>query len=93
MTDDQRDRQAGDAQDEIDETLEPGRETSSPEHAAQQDFAARASMMSNAFPGSATPVSGAIIGSGGDLEMDPRTEEEEIADEREGRRLPPHESR
>jgi hypothetical protein len=93
MTEFDRDRRARAAQDEIDETLDPGQETAAPEQAAQQDFAARSSMMSNALPGGANPVAGAVIGSGGELGMDPTTDEEEISDDREGRRPPPEEAR
>jgi hypothetical protein len=93
MSEIERDRRDVPAEDEIDETLEPGRETADTEQAAQQDFAARTSMMSNALPGGANPVAGAVIGSGGELGMDPATDEEEITDDREGRRPPPEEAR
>jgi hypothetical protein len=74
------------AEDEIDETLDAGPEEAAPEHAAQQDFAARTAMMSNALPGGASPAAGAVIGSGGELGLDPTTDEGEGADHDEGRR-------
>ena len=81
MNDQQRDPRPADAEDEIDETLAPGEETAAVDEAAQQDFATRNVMMSNALPGGASPVAGAVIGSGGELGMEPETEEPGIRDE------------
>lgn len=80
--DDQRtdERRAG-AEDEIDETLEAGRETAEIDEAAQQDFATRNVLMSNALAGGASPVAGAVIGSGGEMGMEPETEEPGLGDE------------
>lgn len=87
MNDQQTDPRLADAEDEIDETLQPGRETAAIDEAAQGDFATRNVMMSNALPGGASPVAGAVIGSGGEMGMEPEAEEpgldDEDADERE----------
>jgi hypothetical protein len=93
MSEMERERRARSAEDEIDETLEPGGETAEPEQAAQQDFAARTSMMSNAMPVGSSPVAGAVIGSGGEMGMDPTTDEEEVEDERAARQPPSEEAR
>ncbi len=61
-------------EDEIEETLEPGPEDADPEHVAQQDFAARNVIMSNALQGGASPAAGGVIGSGGQLGMQPVAE-------------------
>lgn len=66
--------------DEIDDTLEPGREHATGDQAEQQDFAARNVAMSNALPGGAQPAAGAVIGSGGSLGMEPETTEERNPD-------------
>ena len=51
------------------------------DEAAQQDFATRNVLMSNALPGGASPVAGAVIGSGGEMGMEPETEEPGLGDE------------
>lgn len=61
-----------------------------PREAAQQDFAARNVIMSNALQGGASPAAGAVIGSGGELDMQPETDETLADDEDE---LPDHERR
>lgn len=91
MNTDERDSRNVRAEDEIDETLDAGPEEAAPDHAAQQDFAARASMMSNALPGGASPAAGAVIGSGGELGLDPSIDDDEGADA-EGRRRAPEEA-
>jgi hypothetical protein len=68
-------------QDEIDETLQPGPEDQAPDETEQQDFALRNVAMSNAIPGGAQPAAGAVIGSGGELGMEPETDEEKVAEE------------
>lgn len=65
-------------QDEIDATLRPGPEDQPVDDTEQQDFALRNVAMSNALPGGAQPAAGAVIGSGGELGMDPETDEEQI---------------
>ncbi|HUG48606.1 MAG TPA: hypothetical protein VMP67_09355 [Candidatus Limnocylindria bacterium] len=47
-----------------------------PADAAQQDFGARNVIMSNALQGGASPVAGGMIGTGGELGMQPSTDEE-----------------
>jgi hypothetical protein len=76
VTDLRREQGRGREQDEIDETLEPGPEDAAPDEVEQQDFAARNVMMSNALPGGASPAAGAVVGSGGDLGMEPETDQE-----------------
>jgi hypothetical protein len=58
------------------------------EDTAEQDFAARNVLMSNALQGGASPVAGALGGPEDGLEMQPQTDEEEL--EAEGK-LPPEE--
>ena len=48
--------------------------------AGQQDYGMRNVAMSNAFPGFGQPAAGAVIGSRGELDMQPETDEE-VADE------------
>ena len=81
MTEPGREKSKGYEPDEIDETLEPGPEDAAPDEVEQQDFAARNVMMSNAMPGGASPAAGAVIGSGGELGMEPETNEETAPDE------------
>lgn len=76
VTDLRREQGQAHEQHEIDETLEPGPEDAAPDEVEQQDFAARNVMMSNALPGGASPAAGAVIGSGGELGMEPETDEE-----------------
>ena len=66
--------------DEIDAAAEGGREPGevSRDNAEEQDFAARNVIMSNALPGGASPAAGAIIGSGGDLGMEPEAAADEL---------------
>jgi hypothetical protein len=78
----QRRRQG--AEDEIDEALDRGDERAEPEDAKEQDLALRGTMMSNAIPGGSAPAAGAVIGSGGELGMDPTIDEAEL-EERERR--------
>lgn len=68
------------AQDEIDETLQRGEERAEPDDAREQDLALRGTMMSNAIPGGSAPAAGAVIGSGGDLRMDPTIDEADLED-------------
>ena len=72
-------RQASDALPE--DELEPA------DAAEQQDFGARNVIMSNALQGGASPAAGAVS-SGGELGMQPTTDEELADDEAE---LPAHE--
>ena len=74
------------ADDEIDETVDGGPEEAAAEQAAQQDFATRTAIMSNALPGGASPAAGAVIGSGGELGLDPTTDDAEETDDGQGRR-------
>ena len=64
--------------DEIDETLQPGPEHAAAEDVEEQDFATRNVLMSNAIPGGTSPAAGAVIGSGGQMAMEPETDEEEV---------------
>ncbi len=80
MTEQERDRRMVEAEDEVDETVEPGPESAAMDEAAQQDFATRNVMMSNALPGGASPVAGAVIGSGGEMGMEPEAEEPGVED-------------
>lgn len=66
--------------DEIDQTLDDAAPDSTFDAAAQQDFALRNVAMSNTLtPGAAAaPAAGAVIGSGGDLGLDPTTDEEDL---------------
>jgi len=73
VTDLRREQGLDREQDEINETIEPGPEDAAPDEVEQQDFAARNVMMSNALPGGASPAAGAVVGSGGDLGMEPET--------------------
>jgi len=59
--------------DEIDQTLSDAAPDSTVDAAAEQDFALRNVAMSNTLtPGAgAAPAAGAVIGSGGDLGLDP----------------------
>jgi hypothetical protein len=75
MTDQDAQQRIERAEDEIDETLQPGEEFAERDQVAQQDFAARGAMMSNALPGGASPFAGAVIGSGGELGMEPEIDE------------------
>jgi hypothetical protein len=61
-----------------------------PRDAAEQDFAARNVIMSNALQGGASPAAGGVIGSGGELGMQPETDEA-LADDED--QLPDHERR
>ncbi len=63
-----------------------------PADAAEQDFGARNVIMSNALQGGASPAVGGVTGSGGELGMQPQTDEE-ILDEEGEEGLPPHETR
>ena len=72
------DKPVGSSSDEIAKTVEPGPEDTTEEQAEQQDFAARNVAISNALPGGTSPAAGAVIASGGDLGMQPETDEEEI---------------
>ncbi len=83
MDQNERERRRQGADDEIDETLRPGEERAEPDQARQQDFATRGAMMSNAIPGGSAPVAGAVIGSGGELGMEPTTDEEKVEAEEE----------
>jgi len=70
--------------DEIDETLSDRDPASSQENAAAQDFALRNVAMSNTLGQSGAavaPAAGAVIGSGGDLPLEPHVDrrEEEAA--------------
>jgi hypothetical protein len=73
------------SRDEIDETIEPGPEDAEREQVEEQDFATRNVIMSNALPGGASPAAGGVIGSGGELSMQPETDEEVV----EGEATPP----
>lgn len=68
--------------DEIDRSAESGDdagpEERRPADAGQQDFAARNVIMSNALQGGASPAAGAVIGSGGEMGMQPSTDEQEV---------------
>lgn len=77
-----------DADRQQDQELAPDDELE-PTDAAQQDFGARNVIMSNALQGGASPAAGAVIGSGGELGMQPQTDEA-LADDDE---LPGHERR
>ena len=70
----------GRPQDEIDDTIQPGPEDQTPDQTGQQDFALRNVAMSNALPATPQPAAGAAIGSGGELEMDPNVDDNEVAD-------------
>jgi hypothetical protein len=69
----------------VDESAE-GQPTEPPEQPAeaaeQQDFATRNVIMSNALQGGASPAAGGVIGTGGELGMQPSTDEE-LAEEDE----------
>ncbi len=79
MTDEARQREPFE-HDEIDQTLSDAAPDSTLDGAAQQDFAMRNVAMSNTLtPGAAAaPAAGAVIGSGGDLGLDPTTDEEDL---------------
>ncbi|MBA3307054.1 MAG: hypothetical protein H0T04_00045 [Chloroflexi bacterium] len=66
--------------DEIDQTLSDAAPDSSFDAAAQQDFAVRNVAMSNTLTAgaAAAPAAGAVIGSGGNLGLDPTTDEEDL---------------
>ena len=51
----------------------------------EQDFALRNTMMSNALPNTGQPAAGAIVGSEGDLGMQPETDEEIVGGDDEDR--------
>jgi hypothetical protein len=76
VTEQRREQGQGYEQDEIDETLEPGPEDAAADEVEQQDFATRHVVMSNALPGGASPAAGAVLGSGGEMGMEPETDEE-----------------
>jgi hypothetical protein len=77
-------------QDEIERATDPQpEEERDPTDVAEQDFATRNVIMSNALQGGASPAAGGVIGSGGELGMQPPTDEE-VQDE-EG--LPADENR
>jgi hypothetical protein len=80
-------------QDEIERSAERGDQAQDeiePRDAAQQDFASRNVIMSNALQGGASPAAGSVIGTGGELGMQPETDEA-LTDEEE--ELPAHETR
>ena len=87
------DEQVNPERDEIERAQEAGDEASpdelEPVDAAQQDFGARNVVMSNALQGGASPAAGGVIATGGELGLQPETDEE-LEDEGE---LPPHERR
>ncbi len=63
-----------------------------PVDAGQQDFAVRNVIMTNTLQGGASPAAGGIIATGGELGMQPSTDEDLVQDaDEEG--LPPHERR
>ncbi len=70
--------------DEIGETASDSPPESSADNTAQQDFAVRNVAMSNTLGttgmAAAAPAAGAVIGTGGDLAMEPRTEDERRPD-------------
>lgn len=82
MTDQTRDRREP-VEDELEETLGPGPEREEPEDTEQQDFATRNVIMSNALPGGSSPVAGAVIGSGGEMGMDPVVDEADVEERQE----------
>jgi hypothetical protein len=61
-----------------------------PRDVAEQDFATRNVIMSNALQGGASPAAGSVIGTGGELGMQPETDEA-LADDED--QLPIHEKR
>lgn len=81
-----------------DDQRQPGEQTADelpgdrpePTDVAEQDFAARNVVMSNALQGGSSPVAGALVGSGGELGMQPATDETLAPDEDD---LPAHEKR
>lgn len=79
--------------DEIERTQEAGDEAPpeelEPVDAAQQDFGARNVIMTNSLQGGASAAAGGVIATGGELGMQPETDEE-LSEEDE---LPPHERR
>ena len=90
---DKSDDQRQQPHDEFERTQAAGeapREDVEPADAAQQDFGARNVIMSNALQGGASPAAGGVIGTGGELGMQPSTDEELADDEPE---LPAHERR
>ncbi len=86
----ERETPTGSEQDEIERVTDRQPEDErDPAEAAEQDFATRNVIMSNALQGGASPAAGGVIGSGGELGMQPPTDEEVHDDEG----LPPHERR
>ena len=86
------DEQSNPERDKIERVQEAGDEAPpeelEPVDAAQQDFGARNVIMSNALQGGASPAAGGVIATGGELGLQPETDEELSDDDSE---LPPHE--
>lgn len=81
--------------DEIERADEAGDEAEpaelEPIDAGQQDFGTRNVIMTNSLQGGASPAAGGVIATGGELGMQPTTDDELVQGDEDA--LPPHERR